>query len=43
MEPDAVALRVEAGGALGEAAGEYYVVEDMQPFKAGYATSMSPA
>ncbi|MFH2007777.1 MAG: IPT/TIG domain-containing protein [bacterium] len=40
LQPDVVALQVEAGGALGEAAGGYYAVDDMQPFKAGYTAAM---
>ena len=40
MEPDVVAMRVAAGGALGESAANYYVVDDMQPFKGGYVAAV---
>lgn len=40
MSPDVVALKVAAGGALGEASGERYVVDEMQPYKAGYASAI---
>lgn len=36
LQPEVVALKVEAGGALGESAGTRYVVDSMQPYKAGY-------
>ncbi|NMB76500.1 MAG: hypothetical protein GYA21_15385 [Myxococcales bacterium] len=36
LQPDVVALKVEAGGALGESAGNRYEVDTMQPYKAGY-------
>jgi hypothetical protein len=39
MQPEMIALQVEAGGALGETAGCRYAVDDMQPFKAGYAAA----
>ncbi len=39
MQPEITALQVEAGGALGETAGCRYAVDDMQPFKAGYAAA----
>ncbi len=39
LQPEMVALQVEAGGALGESAGTRYAVDDMQPFKAGYAAA----
>ncbi|MBN2495857.1 MAG: IPT/TIG domain-containing protein [Deltaproteobacteria bacterium] len=37
--PETVALRVEAGGILGESAGAVYQVDNMQPFRAGYAAA----
>ena len=40
MIPDVVALRVAAGGTLGESAANRHVVDDMQPFKAGYAAGI---
>jgi len=39
LQPEMIALQVEAGGALGETAGCRYAVDDMQPFKAGYAAA----
>ena len=40
MVPDVVALAVASGGALGEGDGERYEVDDMQPYKAGYAAAI---
>jgi len=40
MVPEVVALRVEAGGTLGEAAGGYWSVDEMQPFKSGYTPAI---
>ena len=40
MEADVVALKVAAGGALGEVAANRYVVDSMQPFKAGYVAAI---
>jgi hypothetical protein len=40
MSPDVVALKVAAGGALGEDTGERYVVDEMQPYKSGYASAI---
>ncbi len=37
LVPDMVALLVEAGGELGASAGARYVVDTMQPYRAGYA------
>ena len=39
LQPEMTAMLVEAGGALGESAGCRYAVDDMQPFKAGYAAA----
>ena len=40
MVPDVVAMRVTADGALGTSGSNYYVVDDMQPFKAGYVAAI---
>jgi hypothetical protein len=40
LVPDLVALKVEAGGALGESAGTRYAIGTMQPFRAGYAAML---
>ena len=40
LEPDIVALRVEAGGALGEGADGRWDVGTMQSFRAGYAAML---
>ena len=37
LEPEVVALKVEAGGALGEVAEDRWDVGSMQPYRAGYA------
>ena len=37
LVPDFVAMKVAPGGALGEGTDEWWNVESMQPFRAGYA------